>query len=29
MVFCEPLGAMLAYYGLHHVLVSYDLMDEQ
>lgn len=29
MVFCEPLGAMLAYYGLHHVLVSFDLMDEQ
>lgn len=29
MVFTDATAAMLAYYGLWHVLVSFDLMDEQ
>lgn len=29
MVFTDAAAAAMAYYGLHHVLVSYDLTDEQ
>ena len=29
IVFTDPLAAMLCYYGLHHVLCSFDLSDHQ
>ena len=29
MVFTDATAAMLAYYGLWHVFVSFDLMDDQ